>query len=185
VGRLLSCGTATKLGYSSKGDMERLEAALPGCTLGVVALVDVQPLVRTALGMHKGAAPGLRRACDCLLSVAIDKTEQTSDWERRPLTESQKAYAAVDAAILRPLYMAVLECEASPPPISAPRAATPCRYGRWRPNACHRHCSRGGSALIAPSAAASPAPARPLAWTAHRCTARRRPALCGPRQRQR
>eukprot|EP00966_Prymnesium_polylepis_P315037 7279473-Prymnesium_polylepis.1 len=75
--------------------------------------------------MHKGAAPGLRRACDCLLSVAIDKTEQTSDWERRPLTESQKAYAAVDAAILRPLYMAVLECEASPPPISAPRAATP------------------------------------------------------------
>ena len=30
----------------------------------------------------------------------VDKTEQCSDWDQRPLSESQVVYAAADAAVL-------------------------------------------------------------------------------------
>jgi ribonuclease D len=34
----------------------------------------------------------------------VDKTEQCSDWQRRPLTSSQAAYAAADAHCLTVLF---------------------------------------------------------------------------------
>ena len=42
--------------------------------------------------------------CQRELGLEIDKTEQTSRWERRPLTESQMAYAALDAEVLLSLH---------------------------------------------------------------------------------
>ena len=105
VGALMRCATATKLGFSCKGDdLSRLEEALPGSTHATAALVDVQPLAGSALGLRKGAAPGLQHACARLLGVGLDKTQQTSDWERRPLTAAQLEYAALDAAVLPPLW---------------------------------------------------------------------------------
>ena len=102
--RLLSCAGATKLGYACQGDFERLDAALAGCTTGIASVVDLQPLVGRALGLRKGATPGLRHACASLLHVKLDKCQQTSDWESRPLTDAQLVYAALDAAVLLPLY---------------------------------------------------------------------------------
>jgi ATP-dependent Lhr-like helicase len=36
--------------------------------------------------------------------VELDKREQTGDWTRRPLTESQVTYAALDAEVLLRLF---------------------------------------------------------------------------------
>ena len=104
VATLFRCAATTKLGFASKGDTDRLEAALPGCTNGVASLIDVQPLIREALGLNRKATPGLRHACAALLAVDLSKDQQTSDWEARPLTVAQMTYAAADASILIPLY---------------------------------------------------------------------------------
>lgn len=51
----------------------------------------------------RGKADGghsLRAVCVRELGVELDKGEQTSDWTRRPLTQRQLAYAALDAEIL-------------------------------------------------------------------------------------
>ena len=125
LSKLMSAPTVTKLGFAVKGDVERLEAALPGCTMRTEAVVDLQPLVRAALGLAKGKSPALRHACLALLGLSLDKTQQTSDWEQRPLSQAQLAYAAMDAAVLPPLYEAVRRRE-----VPAPAAAQPCTTPR-------------------------------------------------------
>lgn len=52
-----------------------------------------------ALGGHSLAA-----VCERELGVSLDKTEQTSNWARRPLSAAQLEYAAADAEVLLPLY---------------------------------------------------------------------------------
>jgi ATP-dependent helicase Lhr and Lhr-like helicase len=42
--------------------------------------------------------------CERELGIMLDKGEQTSDWRRRPLSESQTVYAALDVEVLLPLY---------------------------------------------------------------------------------
>jgi DNA polymerase-1 len=54
------------------------------------------------IGYHALAAVAYR-----WLNEVIHKTEQRSDWSRRPLTDEQIAYAAKDAAILLPLHQAL------------------------------------------------------------------------------
>ncbi len=42
----------------------------------------------------------LEAVCARELGIELDKTDQTSDWTRRPLAEHQVAYAAVDAEVM-------------------------------------------------------------------------------------
>ena len=44
--------------------------------------------------------PGLGLVCATFLKKRLDKSEQCSDWDCRPLSESQIAYAAADVAVL-------------------------------------------------------------------------------------
>ena len=44
----------------------------------------------------------LRDLCSELLGVEMDKTNQTSDWAKEDLTESQLTYAANDVRLLVP-----------------------------------------------------------------------------------
>ena len=54
---------------------------------------------RAALGGHS-----LESVCARELERVLDKGEQTSDWRRRPLTASQRDYAALDAEVMLDLY---------------------------------------------------------------------------------
>ncbi|MEO7732159.1 MAG: ribonuclease D [Kofleriaceae bacterium] len=46
----------------------------------------------------------LAAVCRRELDKVLDKSQQTSDWTRRPLTEAQIAYAALDVEVLVQLY---------------------------------------------------------------------------------
>jgi hypothetical protein len=107
VRRVMRAPTVSKLGFAMQEDLRRVEAALPGATEGAEALFDLQNGATRALGFPKRTVVGLGAACESLLSIAVDKTEQTSDWSARPLTASQLAYAATDASVLIPLANAL------------------------------------------------------------------------------
>lgn len=107
VGRLMRSAAVPKLGYALRGDLDRLEAALPGSTDGAVGLVDVQQLASNVLSAGRRSPPGLRHACAEMLGVDLDKAQQVSDWEQRPMTDEQLVYAATDASILLPLRAAI------------------------------------------------------------------------------
>lgn len=51
-----------------------------------------------------GYALGYARLVEALLGAGLPKDETRSDWLQRPLTESQRNYAALDVAYLLPLY---------------------------------------------------------------------------------
>jgi ATP-dependent Lhr-like helicase len=46
----------------------------------------------------------LKSVCEREFGVTLDKSEQTSDWTKRPLTDSQRAYAALDSEVLLRLH---------------------------------------------------------------------------------
>jgi len=64
-----------------------------------VSVLDTMMLAR-ALGYPQ---PGLKTMAKLKLGIEIPKEEQDSNWMIRPLRESQKSYAARDAALLLPL----------------------------------------------------------------------------------
>lgn len=67
--------------------------------------VDLLPLARALLPrMSTLAAVSLTRLTELLLGAPLDKAQQRSDWEARPLAGAQRAYAAADAAVLVALF---------------------------------------------------------------------------------
>ena len=92
----------TVLGFAFHGDLAALRR-ICGRDLQPRSLVDLQPLA-TSRGED---TPSLQRVCARTLEVRLDKREQCSDWARRPLTQSQFAYAALDAAVLVQLHDAL------------------------------------------------------------------------------
>jgi len=73
---------------------------------GVVDTLEMARRLRPDLESHT-----LRNCCLHLLGISLDKEEQTSDWSRRPLSEEQIKYAALDAEVAINLYLALLELE--------------------------------------------------------------------------
>lgn len=72
--------------------------------------------IRDTLTMARELRPDLpnhtlRTCCKLLLNVELSKEEQVSDWSIRPLTDSQVAYARLDAEVALSLYehLAALE----------------------------------------------------------------------------
>ena len=96
-------------------------------------VVDVKALALCAFpDKQKLARVGLATLVASVLGAYVDKTEQCSDWERRPLTTDQVDYAAADAHVLTVLFdrcfnhapAAVAEALADP---AAPLARAPGR----------------------------------------------------------
>ncbi|MDQ6962882.1 MAG: ribonuclease D [Mariprofundaceae bacterium] len=55
-----------------------------------------------------GSQIGFSPLGQCLLDITLNKEESYSDWLMRPLTESQKNYAACDVLYLEPMYQQLI-----------------------------------------------------------------------------
>ncbi|KAK3288013.1 hypothetical protein CYMTET_4495 [Cymbomonas tetramitiformis] len=94
--RLFSLHGIQVVGWGFKHDLAHLQALEPG--LEIPHLVDLQPVAQQALNLSQ--QPSLTSVCSRLLGKALDKAEQCSYWDRRPLLPSQLTYAALDAHVL-------------------------------------------------------------------------------------
>jgi ribonuclease D len=52
----------------------------------------------------------LGTVCERELGIGLDKSSQTSDWARHPLSTEQLRYAALDAEVLLALHDCFPEC---------------------------------------------------------------------------
>nr|KAF6269041.1 exonuclease 3'-5' domain containing 3 [Myotis myotis] len=118
VSRLLSDPSITKLGYGMAGDLKRLAASCPALALapeqlqGGLDLLPVHGQIREAdvpaPGVDQAQGPrGLSLLVQQVLGKPLDKSQQLSNWNRRPLAEGQLLYAAADAYCLLEVYWAL------------------------------------------------------------------------------
>ncbi|MCU0858379.1 MAG: 3'-5' exonuclease domain-containing protein 2 [Pontiellaceae bacterium] len=95
---ILSSPDIIKAGVSIKDDLKELRK-----------LADFEPAGFVELAEHARKAHiknlGLRGLAALLLDFRISKREQTSNWARTELTESQLRYAATDAWLGRGIYL--------------------------------------------------------------------------------
>lgn len=63
-------------------------------------IFDTLTTSRRLRGRNTPGGHSLAACCRRELGIELDKTEQTSDWTRRPLTARQLAYAAMDVEVL-------------------------------------------------------------------------------------
>lgn len=101
------------LGFAYRHDISLLSSFLgEDIPLSSLKLWDLQPLAAHEM-MKQGngsvlSLPGLKSCCSYYLEAdeggntrwELSKTEQCSDWARRPLTADQLQYAGLDAAVL-------------------------------------------------------------------------------------
>jgi ribonuclease D len=115
LGQLLASSETTKLIHYASFEREVLGRhgfALDG-------VLDTRDMSRRLRRDAKGHS--LREVCARELGMELDKREQTGDWTRRPLTEVQITYAALDAEVLLRLHAHFEEIIRSP---AAPRPAS-------------------------------------------------------------
>ncbi|KNC81489.1 hypothetical protein SARC_06177, partial [Sphaeroforma arctica JP610] len=107
--KLLSAPNVTLIGYGLSGDSAMLKTATGDASINLSNVHDVQTMGKQLVEFSpeydlKG---GLSGACKFWFGNALDKRNQMSDWERRPLRKSQEEYAALDAKCLLPMYRKV------------------------------------------------------------------------------
>jgi ribonuclease D len=102
VGRLAQvlAGPGLMVAHAAEQDLEVLERA---CGRGPTRLFDTQ----VAAGFAGYGSSSLATLCQTFLGVTVAKGDRLTDWRRRPLTDSQIAYAAADVESLLDLADAI------------------------------------------------------------------------------
>ena len=77
------------------------EGVLVGAGLQPVGFVDTLRMARLALSLESYS---LASVSEHLFGIPLDKSLQTSNWRRRPLTKAQLSYAATDARVTLRVY---------------------------------------------------------------------------------
>jgi len=95
-------GPALMVAHAGDQDVEVLELA---CGQAPTGVFDTQ-IAAGFLGM---VAPSLSRLVEGLLGHGLPKSDRLTDWTRRPLTETQRRYAASDVAHLLELHDVLTE----------------------------------------------------------------------------
>ncbi|KAJ8966185.1 hypothetical protein NQ317_011249 [Molorchus minor] len=109
-----------KLGFSLTGDIHMIKQALPNLNFSQkqVGFLDLCTLwkhidrfakVKLPYEVQKGG-PSLGSLVHHCLGHPLDKSDQFSNWERRPLRKSQIIYAALDAYCLIQVYDVLKRC---------------------------------------------------------------------------
>ncbi|XP_033832012.1 exonuclease mut-7 homolog [Periophthalmus magnuspinnatus] len=122
IRRLFSQSNILKLGYGMSGDLKCLLATWPQLIdqplkmEGVLDLLNVHQKIQRSKKKRTQKGPkevlvsqdssekGLSLLVQQVLGQPLDKTEQMSNWEKRPLRVSQIRYAAADAYCLVDVY---------------------------------------------------------------------------------
>ncbi|CAH1155277.1 unnamed protein product [Phaedon cochleariae] len=109
-----------KVGFSLTGDIHMIRQALPDLNfstkqIGFLDLctlwkhLDRFPEVKLPYEVQKGG-PSLSSLVHHCLGRPLDKSDQFSNWEKRPLRDSQIGYAALDAYCLIEVYDVIRRC---------------------------------------------------------------------------
>lgn len=88
-----------KLGVSFEGDRKMLKQSYPNLTAFQKEMVNYVDVVGAYAKVEGKSPGGLAGACELVIGRTLCKYEQRSNWENRPLRESQMHYAALDAYV--------------------------------------------------------------------------------------
>lgn len=97
-----------KIGFSLENDLQMLGRALSGEGSGCISIVEpyfdilnvTKVLARRRHLVGEPPTRGLSSLVQFFLGMPLNKSEQCSDWSRRPLSTAQESYAATDAYCL-------------------------------------------------------------------------------------
>ncbi|ERN16792.1 hypothetical protein AMTRI_Chr02g221460 [Amborella trichopoda] len=99
IRRILCSHRILKLGYNLQCDLHQLSYSYEEleCFQHYDMLLDVQKMFKES----RGGLSGLTKK---ILGAGLNKTRRNSNWEQRPLHPNQLEYAALDAAVLIPIF---------------------------------------------------------------------------------
>lgn len=110
--KLFSSTDLTIVGFGILQDLGQLAGSFPhlSCFTFYASVLDLQSLSNIAVSKaERQDMSSLKRMVGVLLQRKLDKTQQCSNWTRRPLSKEQLDYATLDAAVLPLLLKNLME----------------------------------------------------------------------------